>query len=84
MKKKALYIIITVTFCIMAYLSGIKHAETIAEVKAAEKVANTIPDTYIPLNECIPLEDVACYYTNDSGYICLELKDVQYQVGRYQ
>lgn len=80
MKKKSLYIIITVTFCIMAYLSGIKHTETMTEVKAAEKVEDTASDTYIPLNECIPLEDVACYYKNDSGYICLELKDIQYQL----
>lgn len=73
MKKKLFYIIITITLCFMAYFSGIRHTEAMAE---------TIPeaDAYIPLNQCIPLEDIACYYINDSGYIFLELKDIRYQM----
>lgn len=73
MRKKLFYIIITATFCFLAYFSGIRHTEALTEVKPET-------DAYIPLDQCIPLEDIACYYINDSGYICLELKDIQYQM----
>lgn len=53
----------------MAYFSGIRHAES-----------TSISGSYIPLDECIPLEDVACYYINDSGFLCVELKDIRYQM----
>ena len=73
MRKKLFYIIITAVLCFMAYFSGIRHTEKLTEV---------IPETdaYIPLDQCIPLEDIACYYINDSGYLCLELKDIRYQM----
>lgn len=32
------------------------------------------------LNHSIPIEDVACYYTNADGYITVELKDVTRQL----
>lgn len=69
MKRKLFYIIITVLFCIMAYFSGIRHAES-----------TSISGSYIPLDECIPLEDVACYYINESGFLCVGLKDIRYQM----
>ena len=73
MRKKLFYIIITAVLCFMAYFSGIRHTKTMTETIQER-------DAYIPLDQCIPLEDIACYYSNDSGYICLELKDIQYQM----
>lgn len=32
------------------------------------------------LNHSIPIEDIACYYTNADGYITIELKDVTHQL----
>lgn len=32
------------------------------------------------LNHSIPIEDIACYYTNADGYITVELKDVTRQL----
>ena len=32
------------------------------------------------LNHSIPIEDIACYYTNADGYITIELKDVTRQL----
>ena len=73
MRKKLFYIIITAVLCFMAYFSGIRHTKTMTET-----IQET--DAYIPLDQCIPLEDIACYYINDSGYLCLELKDIRYQM----
>lgn len=70
MKKHLTYIIILTTFCIMSYSFGIRHTE---------KMTETATDAYIALDQCIPLEDIADYYINDSGCICLELKNVCYQ-----
>lgn len=56
-------------FCFMSYFSGIKHTESMA-----------VSDAYIPVDQCIPLEDITCYYINDSGFLCVELKDIQYQM----
>lgn len=69
MMKCITYSIILISILFMAHFSGIERGQAMNE-----------PDAYIPLNLCIPLEDIACYYINDSGYICLELKDIQYQM----
>ena len=34
-----------------------------------------VPDGYIKLEECIPLEDISCWFINEYGYPCFELKD---------
>lgn len=34
----------------------------------------------IPLSECIPLDDIVGYFTDENGYICLELADVTHQL----
>ena len=39
-----------------------------------------IPKNYIPLEECIPLEDIACYFIDEYDYPCFELKDVGNQL----
>lgn len=69
MKRKLFYIVITVLLCTLAYFSGIRHAKS-----------TSISGSYIPLDECIPLEDVACYYINESDFLCVELKDIWYQM----
>ena len=43
-----------------AYLLGTTQAETITEVR------EIIPDNYISLDDCIPLQDVACCFID--GY----------------
>lgn len=63
-----------------AYLLGTTQAETITEVQTIEKIVEVIPDGYIKLEECIPLEDVACYFINGYDYPCFELKDVGNQL----
>lgn len=65
---------------VCAYLLGTTQVITVIEVKEVEKVVEVVPDGYIALEHCIPLEDIACYYRNDSGYLCMELKDIQYQL----
>ena len=40
--------------------------------------ANT--ETTISLSECIPLDDIVGYFTDENGYICLELADVTHQL----
>ena len=65
-----------------AYLLGTCQAktETITEIKEVEKVVEVVPDGYIKLTECIPLEDVGCYFINSYNYPCFELKDVGNQL----
>ena len=83
MKKtfKAIEIIATMGIMIVcAYLLGTTQSRTVIEVKEVEKVVEVVPDGYIALEHCIPLEDIACYYLNDAGYLCVELKDIQLQL----
>lgn len=67
--KYITYSIILISILFMAHFSGMERCQAMNE-----------PDSYLPLDQCIPLEDIACYYINASGYICLELKDIQYQM----
>lgn len=54
-----------------SYYLGTTQTETITK--------EVVPPGYIKLNDCIPLEDIACCYIND-GYITFELKDIGYQL----
>lgn len=65
---------------VCAYLLGTTQAETITEVQTVTEIREIIPDGYIPLNECIPLSDVACYFIDGYDYPCFELKDVLNQL----
>lgn len=83
MKKpsKTIGIIATITIMlILAYWLGTTQAETITEVQTVTEVREVIPDGYIPLDECIPLKDIACCFMNDNGYLCFELKDIKNQL----
>lgn len=76
MKKSVKTVGIIATMGIMlvcAYLLGTIRAETVIETR------EVIPDGYIALNECIPLADIACYFIDNDGYPCFELKDVATQ-----
>ena len=63
-----------------AYLLGTTQAKTITVEKEIEKRVEVVPDNYIPLDECIPLKDVACYFIDGYNYPCFELKDVGNQL----
>ena len=69
-----------------SYFIGTTQAETITEVqtvtetKEVEKVVEVVPDGYIKLDECIPLEDIAYCFIDNDDYICFELKDIGYQL----
>lgn len=82
MKKsiKAIGIIATMGIMLVsAYLLGTTRAETVIETQKVIETVEVIPDGYITLNECIPLEDVACYFINEYDYPCFALKDVATQ-----
>lgn len=66
-----------ITVGLISYFLGTTQANVIVEVKEVEKVVEVVPDGHIALEHCIPLEDIACYYRNDSGYLCVELKGIQ-------
>lgn len=63
-----------------AYWLGTTQAETITEIKVVEKVVEVVPDGYIPLEECIPLADIAYYFIDEHNYPCFELRDTMYQL----
>ena len=62
-----------------AYLLGTTRAETVIETQKVIETVEVIPDGYIALNECIPLEDIACYFIDEYDYPCFALKDVATQ-----
>lgn len=83
MKKlaKAIGTIITMgIMLICAYWLGTIQAETVRPVQAVTETKEVIPDGYIPLDECVPLQDIACCFINDNGYLCFELKDTKNQL----
>lgn len=69
MKKKIIQITAVAILIAAAFIVGRTTTETKTE----------IPEGYIKLDDCIPLEDVACYSYKD-GYPCFELKDVGNQL----
>lgn len=63
--------IATITIMIVcSYMLGTTQAETVTET------IEVIPNNYISLDDCIPLEDIACYFIDGYDYPCFELKDV--------
>lgn len=77
MKKlaKAVGTIITMgIMLICAYWLGTTQAKTVRQVQAVTETKEVIPDGYIPL------QDIACCFINDNGYLCFELKDVKHQL----
>lgn len=79
MKKSIKTIGIVATMGIMlvsAYLLGTTQTKTIKEVQTVTESKEVVPDGYILLDECIPLEDIACYFIDGYDYPCFELKDI--------
>lgn len=48
--------------------------------QAKTEMVPYIPDNYIALEDCIPLEDIACSFIDEYDYPCFELKDVRNQL----
>lgn len=69
--KKMLWIVLIIVFAnafsVVAFLFGTTQAKEV------------IPTGYIPLSECIPLKDIACYFIDEYDYPCFGLKDVATQ-----
>lgn len=76
--KKMLWIVSIVIFInvmwVVAFLFGTTQAET----------KEVILPGYISLNDCISLEDIACYFIDEYDYPCFELKDVGNQLDKDQ
>ena len=65
---------------VCAYLLGTTKAETITEIQTVTGIREVIPVGYIRLDECIPLEDIACYFIDGYDYPCFELGDITHQL----
>lgn len=74
MKAKIAYILTTTALIMGAFLVG-KFTTPTQTVTITKAEANTIR-----LEKAIPVEDIACWYTNADGYITIELKDVTHQL----
>ena len=73
MKKSIVNIVTMGILLVCAYFLGTTQAETVTEIK------EVIPDGYIMLDECIPLEDIAFCYMNGYDYPCFVLGDITHQ-----
>lgn len=51
------------------------YSEGIIEGKQEAKIKTVVPDGYIKLTECIPLQDISCTWTNEYDYLCVEIGD---------
>lgn len=83
MNKKIKTIGTAATMVIIAagsYLLGTSQAKTVTEVRTVGKAVEVVPDGYMQLNKCVPLEDIACYYVNEDGYTFIGLKDAGNQL----
>lgn len=70
--KQILKITLVGAMVISSYLYGSTQMEI--------KEISDIPDGYIALEDCIPLEDISCSFIDQYGYRCFELKDVGNQL----
>ena len=71
MKKKVLQITAVAVLTVSELLLG---------TTTRQPTKTIVPEGYIKLEECIPLEDVACYFIDSYDYPCFELKDVGNQL----
>lgn len=68
MKKKLVMLLVMALLVTVSYHIGTAQAAAI------------VPDGYIRLDECIPLDDIAYYFIDNYDYPCFELKDTLYQL----
>lgn len=75
--------IITVMICMfLGFCMGLANPRV--ETVEVERVIEVVPDGYVPLNKCIPLEDINGYFYNEDDYLCFELADVGNQLDKYE
>ena len=70
--KKIIKISVIGAMVMGSYFLGISQTKT--------EVITRIPEGYIALDQCIPLEDIACCFIGAYDYPCFELKDVGNQL----
>lgn len=70
--RKILKIVLVGIMIIGSYFFGTTQAKT--------EIIRYIPNGYIALDQCIPLEDIACCFIGQYDYPCFELKDVGNQL----
>ena len=65
---------------VCSYIAGTTQAKTETVIKTITKEVEVIPDNYISLDKCIPLNDVCGWYYDKYDYICFELGDIGKQL----
>ena len=69
-----------VIMSVCSYIAGTTQAKTETVTKTVTKEVEVIPDNYISLDKCIPLDHVCGWYYNKYDYICFELGDIEKQL----
>lgn len=69
-----------VIMSVCSYIAGTTQAKTETVIKTITKEVEVIPDNYISLDKCIPLNDVCGWYYDKYDYICFELGDIGKQL----
>lgn len=69
MKKSIKTIGIMVTMSVCYYMVGTTQAKTETVTKTVTKEVEVIPQNYISLDKCIPLDDVCDWYYDKYDYI---------------
>lgn len=71
-------VIIIMSVC--SYIAGTTQTKTETVTKTITKEVEIIPDNYISLDKCIPLDDIVGYYIDSNDYICFSLADYNNQL----
>lgn len=69
-----------VIMSVCSYIAGTTQAKTETVTKTITKEVEVIPDNYISLDKCIPLDDIVGYYIDSNDYICFSLADYNNQL----
>lgn len=64
-----------------AYLLGTTQTKTVIKTETITK--EVIPDGYIAIENCIPLEDIAGWYYDKYDYLTFSLKDTTRQLNSF-
>lgn len=72
MKKKIVKTLLVIAMLVGSFYIGMKQGKT------------EVLEGYVKLEECIPLEDVSCYFIGKYDYPCFELKDYGNQLDNPQ
>lgn len=69
-----------VIMSVCSYMAGTTQTKTETVTKTVTKEIEVIPDNYISLDKCIPLDDIIGYYIDSNDYICFSLADYNNQL----